>query len=86
MNYGELFSVVLSKVKNAIKIEPELLEEIKEYEPEKLGVKVFLDYDKNNYLVADVRLCYGENEFNPLNSQEEKKFNTQEILLKKQKQ
>ena len=82
---GELFSVVLSKVKNAIKIEPELLEEIKEYEPEKLGVKVFLDYDKNNYLVADVRLCYGENEFNPLNSQEEKEFKYSRNLIEETK-
>ena len=82
---GELFSVILSKVKNAIKIEPELLEEIKEYEPEKLGVKVFLDYDKNNYLVADVRLCYGENEFNPLNEKEEKEFKHSRNLIEETK-
>ena len=82
---GELFSVILSKMKNAIKIEPELLEEIKEYEPEKLGVKVFLDYDKNNYLVADVRLCYGENEFNPLNAQEEKEFKYSRNLIEETK-
>ena len=80
---GELFSVVLSKVKNAIKIDEELLEEIKEYEPEKLGVKVFLDYDKNNYLTADVRLCYGENEFNPLNEKEEKEFKHSRNLIDK---
>ena len=82
---GELFSVVLSKVKNAIKIEPELLEEIKEFEPEKLGVKVFLDYDKNNYLTADVRLCYGENEFNPLNEKEEKEFKHSRNLIEETK-
>ena len=68
---GELFSVVLSKVKNAIKIEPELLEEIKEYEPEKLGVKVFLDFDKNDYIIADVKFCYGETEFNPLEEKQD---------------
>ena len=82
---GELFSVVLSKVKNAIKIDDELLEEIKEYEPEKLGVKVFLDYDKNNYLVADVRLCYGKNEFNPLNEKEEKEFKYSRNLIEETK-
>ena len=82
---GELFSVVLSKVKNAIKIDEELLEEIKEYEPEKLGVKVFLDYDKNNYLTADVRLCYGENEFNPLNEKEEKEFKHSRNLIEETK-
>ena len=82
---GELFSVVLSKVKNAIKIDDELLDEIKEYQPEKLGVKVFLDYDKSGYLVADVRLCYGENEFNPLNEEEEKNFKYSRNLIEETK-
>lgn len=71
---GELFSVVLPRVKSAIKISEEISEEIKEYQPEKLGVKVFLDFDENDYIVADVKLCYGENEFNPLNQSEEKEF------------
>lgn len=71
---GELFSVILSKVKKAVKIQEDIKEEIEEYQPEKLGVKVFIDYDENNYVIADVRLCYGENEFNPLNEEEEKNF------------
>lgn len=71
---GDLFSIVLPKVKNAIKIEENLKKEVEEYIPEKLRVKVFLDFDKNNYVVADVKLCYGENEFNPLNQKEEKNF------------
>lgn len=71
---GELFSVIIPRVKEAIKIDEKLLEEIKEYQPEKLGVKVLLDFDKNQYMIADVRLCYGENEFNPLNEKEEKNF------------
>lgn len=71
---GELFSVIISKVKDAIKIQDEIKEEVEKYQPEKLGVKVFLDYDRNNYVIADVRLCYGEHEFNPLNEEEEKSF------------
>ena len=71
---GDLFSIVLPKVKNAIKIEEKLKKEVEEYIPEKLRLKVFLDFDKNNYVVADVKLCYGENEFNPLNQKEEKNF------------
>ena len=71
---GDLFSIVLPKVKNAIKIEEKLKKEVEEYIPEKLRVKAFLDFDKNNYVVADVKLCYGENEFNPLNQKEEKNF------------
>ena len=71
---SELFSVIFPRVKNAIKIDDNIQEEITKYQPEKLGVKVFLDFDENEYVVADVKLCYGENEFNPLNEQEEKSF------------
>ncbi len=34
--------------------------------PKPLGVKIFLDYDKNNYITADIRFCYEDFEFNPL--------------------
>ena len=71
---GELFSIVMPRVKNAIKIDEDIQEELIKYKPEKLGVKVFLDFDENEYIIADVRLCYGENEFNPLNQEEEKNF------------
>ena len=71
---GSLFSIILPRVKSAIKIDPKIEEEVKKYEPEKLIVKVFLDFNENNYVIADVKLCYGENEFNPLNEKEEKNF------------
>lgn len=71
---GELFSVVLPRVKDAVKIDDNVKEEIKEYQPEKLRVKVFLDFNESEYIIADVKLCYGENEFNPLNEKEEKNF------------
>lgn len=70
----ELFSIIVPKVKDAIKIDENIKEEIKEYQPEKLGVKIFLDFDENEYIVADIKLCYGNNEFNPLNQEEEKSF------------
>ena len=70
----EFFSVVMPKVKDAIKIEGLSEEEIEKYKPKELVVKVFLDFDKNNYLVADVRFCYDENEFNPLNENEKINF------------
>ena len=62
----EFFSVVMPRVKNAIEIEKGLDEEIEEYKPKELIVKVYLDFDKNDYLVADVKFCYDTNEFNPL--------------------
>ena len=62
----EFFSVVMPRVKNAIEIEKGLDEEIEEYKPKELIVKAYLDFDKNDYLVADVKFCYDTNEFNPL--------------------
>ena len=41
-------------------------EEIEEYKPKNLGVKVYLDFDENDYVIADVKFCYGDEEFNPL--------------------
>lgn len=61
-----LFSVILPKVKNAIDISKIDGKEIEKYKPKELIIKTFLDFEEHNYLVADVRFCYGENEFNPL--------------------
>ena len=57
-------------------IEPNLTSEIhkenlspeieKRCVPKPLGVKIYLDYDKNNNIVADIRFCYEDFEFNPL--------------------
>ena len=58
-----LFSVILPKVKNAIDISKIDEKEIEKYKPKELIVKTFLDFEEHNYLVADVRFCYGENEF-----------------------
>ena len=39
---------------------------MEQYKPKKLGVKIFLDFDENDYIIADAKFCYGEEEFNPL--------------------
>ena len=62
----QLFSIIVPKVKNAIKLGNIKEEEIQEYKPKELITKVFLDFDKNNYLIADLRFTYGETEINPL--------------------
>lgn len=62
----QLFSVIVPKVKNAITIENIPQEEIEKYKPKELMVKVFLDFDKKDYLIADVKFCYEDQEFNPL--------------------
>ena len=70
----ELFSIVIPKVKDAIIIENVAEEEIEKYKPKNLSVKVYLDYDEKDFLIADVKFCYDENEFNPLNETEKVKF------------
>lgn len=71
---SELFSVVIPKVKNAIKVVNIPEEEIEKYKPKELETKLYLDFDKKDYLVADIRFCYEEFEFNPLNEKENIKF------------
>ena len=64
---SQLFSIVLPKVKDAIVVENIPEEEIDKYKPKNLEVKVYLDFDERDFLIADVKFCYGEDEFNPLN-------------------
>lgn len=66
----QLFSVVVPKVKNAIKLGNVSEQEVEDYKPKELGVKVFLDFDENDYVVADVKFCYGDLEFNPLDEKQ----------------
>ena len=62
----EFFSVILSKVKDGIEFKGVDEKELEKYKPKKLVVKMFLDFDENDNLIADARFCYGEEEFNPL--------------------
>lgn len=63
----QLFSIIIPKVKDAIVMENIPEEEIEQYKPKNLETKVYLDFDKNDFLIAEVKFIYGENEFNPLN-------------------
>lgn len=65
----EFFSLVMPKVKDYIEIN-EQSEELKKYIPQNLGVKVFMDFDDSNYITANVKFCYGDFEFNPLDENE----------------
>lgn len=70
----ELFSVVLPRMKNGIVFEEIDENQIEKYRPKKLGVKMFLDFDENEHIIADARFCYGEEEFNPLQPKIEIKY------------
>ena len=61
-----LFSIVYPKVRKSLKYDNLNQEEVEKVIPKELYVKVFLDYDKNNYVVADIKFCYDNFEFNPL--------------------
>lgn len=63
---ANFFSIVLPKVKDTITLDTIEPEEIEKYMPQKLGVKVFLEFNDKNYIIAKVMFCYGEEEFNPL--------------------
>lgn len=62
----QLFSIIVPKVKNAIVIENMTEEEIEPYKPKELQVKLYLDFDENDFLIAEVKFVYDTNEFNPL--------------------
>ena len=62
----QLFSIIIPRVRNAIVMENITEEEMEPYRPKELEVKVYLDFDKNDFLIAEVKFVYEENEFNPL--------------------
>lgn len=70
----QLFSIIIPRVRNAIVIENIPKEEIEPYQPKELKVKVYLDFDKNDYLIAEVKFVYEENEFNPLDEKLKSNF------------
>lgn len=63
---SDIFSMVVPKIKNNIKVDKLKTVEVEKYMPKELYTKVFLDYDKNNYITADIKFCYDDMEFNPL--------------------
>lgn len=63
---SSLFSMVIPKVKNNIILDKIPSCEIEKYMPKELNTKVYLDYDENNYIIADIKFCYDDIEFNPL--------------------
>lgn len=63
---NNLFSIVYPTTKKYINLDKLSEEEIEKYVPKELYVKVYLDYDKNNFVTADIKFIYGDCCFNPL--------------------
>ena len=68
-NLMSFFAVVMPKVNNYIKTDLLDKEEIENYMPKKLGVKVFLEFNEKNYIIAKILFCYKDKEFNPINEE-----------------
>ena len=62
----QLFSIIVPKIKDNLKINEENKEELKKYIPQKLTSRLYLDFDENNYLTADLKFIYDGVEYNPL--------------------
>lgn len=70
----QFFSIIMPRIYETVKFKNITEEEIKKYKPKDLTVKVFLDFDSNNYIICDVKFAYEENEFNPLDENVEIDF------------
>jgi SNF2 family DNA or RNA helicase len=63
---SNLYSIVMPKIEKVTEISKEANEEIIKYKPNKLATKIYLDFDENDNIIADLKFCYGDAEFNPL--------------------
>ena len=63
---SSFFSIIAPNLTSEVQKENLSPEVEKRCVPKPLGVKIYLDYDKNNNVVADIRFCYEDFEFNPL--------------------
>lgn len=63
---SDFFSIVMPKMKNAIKIKNIDEDELEQYKPKQLEVKTFFDFDNAGNVIADLIFKYGTEEFNPL--------------------
>ncbi len=56
---------------------------LQKYKAEKLGTKIYLDIDEKNNIVAEIKYCYLDVEFNPFDINEDLKCNRNYIEEKK---
>lgn len=59
-------SLVIPNMSDNINIKNKEKLNIDKYIPEKLAVKLYMDFDNRDYITADIKFCYGDIEFNPL--------------------
>ena len=69
-NLTNFFSLIYPNIKDEIKIEKSIFENLKKYIPQTLIPKLYLDFDNRKYLTANLKFCYDEIEFNPIDQTE----------------
>ncbi len=69
-NLTNFFSLIYPNIKEDIKIEKNIYENLKKYIPQTLVPKLYLDFDNRNYLIANLKFCYENIEFNPIEKEE----------------
>lgn len=63
---NNFFSVIVPKIKNNFKVKNIDKEEVERYMPQDLFVQLYLDYDINDNITADILFCYKNTKFNPI--------------------
>ena len=63
--FADFYSLIVPLIKDKINMQEIDDDEIKEYMPRKLKVKVYLDYNRKGYITADIKFCYDDFEFSP---------------------
>ena len=74
-NLTNFFSLIYPKIKENTKISEQVYENVKKYIPQNLNIKLFLDFDNRNYLIANLKFCYENMEINPIDKQENNNVN-----------
>ena len=65
-NLRNFFAIVVPKIKDNFEIKNIDKEQIEKYMPKDLYVKIYLDYNEKGYIIADIKFCYENVEFNPI--------------------
>lgn len=73
------FAIVEPYIKENTEINEDDYAEIKKYIPQELEAKMFLDYNAKNYVIADIKFVYGNDEINPLELTENKNIPRNEV-------
>ena len=68
--FSDFYSLIFPKIDKCVDIVIDD-EEIEKYKPKELKAKVYLDYNKQGYVLADIKFVYDDFEFNPFEKVDE---------------